>query len=119
MWPLRTSRSSSLRGGKRSFNVLFDSDDSLLLLSSGSFPLLHSYPYLRCCCRVQLPEGLSGPLGVNLGKNKSTVDAAADYEVGVEKLADFGDYIVINVSSPNTPGISHRGCSRGVLRLFS
>lgn len=45
-----------------------------------------------------------GPLGVNLGKNKETVDAAADYEVGIEKLGGFGDYVVINVSSPNTPG---------------
>ncbi len=52
----------------------------------------------------QLPDGLSGPLGVNLGKNKTTEDAAADYEVGVEKLGGFGDYIVVNVSSPNTPG---------------
>jgi dihydroorotate dehydrogenase len=81
-----------------------------MLRSSSPFPfLLYSYTY----CRVQLPEGLSGPLGVNLGKNKTTEDAAADYEIGVEKLADFGDYIVINVSSPNTPGIPRRGCSRG------
>mmetsp|Transcript_23674 Transcript_23674/g.61496 ORF Transcript_23674/g.61496 Transcript_23674/m.61496 type:complete len:405 (+) Transcript_23674:242-1456(+) len=46
-----------------------------------------------------------GPLGINLGKNKTTEDAAADYEVGVAKLGGFGDYIVVNVSSPNTPGL--------------
>lgn len=46
-----------------------------------------------------------GVLGVNLGKNKATVDAASDYEVGIAKLARFADYLVVNVSSPNTPGL--------------
>jgi len=48
------------------------------------------------------PRGL---VGVNLGKNKSTVDAASDYEAGVAALARFADYLVVNVSSPNTPGL--------------
>jgi dihydroorotate dehydrogenase len=46
-----------------------------------------------------------GIVGVNLGKNKDTVDAAADYVAGALKLAAFADYLVINVSSPNTPGL--------------
>jgi len=46
-----------------------------------------------------------GILGVNLGKNKDTEDAAADYELGAARLAPFADYLVINVSSPNTPGL--------------
>jgi dihydroorotate dehydrogenase len=46
-----------------------------------------------------------GMLGVNLGKNKLTVDAASDYEIGIANLARFADYLVINVSSPNTPGL--------------
>lgn len=46
-----------------------------------------------------------GIIGVNLGKNKETEDAAADYIVGIEKLAPYADYMVINVSSPNTPGL--------------
>lgn len=46
-----------------------------------------------------------GVLGVNLGKNKTTEDAAADYELGVEALASHADYLVVNVSSPNTPGL--------------
>jgi dihydroorotate dehydrogenase len=46
-----------------------------------------------------------GILGINLGKNKTTEDAAADYEIGVRALARFADYLVINVSSPNTPGL--------------
>lgn len=47
----------------------------------------------------------SGVLGVNLGKNKTTEDAAADYIEGVYSLAKFADYLVVNVSSPNTPGL--------------
>lgn len=47
----------------------------------------------------------AGLLGINLGKNKTTEDAAADYCIGVEKLAKLADYLVINVSSPNTPGV--------------
>ncbi len=46
-----------------------------------------------------------GVVGANLGKNKDTEDAAADYEIGAAKLAPLSDYLVINVSSPNTPGL--------------
>ncbi|QIK39235.1 quinone-dependent dihydroorotate dehydrogenase [Caldichromatium japonicum] len=47
------------------------------------------------------------PLGVNLGKSKIVplVQAAADYRQGFEAIAEFADYIVVNVSSPNTPGL--------------
>ncbi|MBT4769289.1 MAG: quinone-dependent dihydroorotate dehydrogenase [Rhodospirillaceae bacterium] len=48
------------------------------------------------------PKGL---LGANLGKNKETQDAAADYVEGVYACAPFVDYLVVNVSSPNTPGL--------------
>ena len=46
-----------------------------------------------------------GIVGINLGKNKEQPDAAADYAAGVAALGDFADYLVINVSSPNTPGL--------------
>jgi dihydroorotate dehydrogenase len=46
-----------------------------------------------------------GIVGANLGKNKDTEDAAADYEKGAARLAPLADYLVINVSSPNTPGL--------------
>lgn len=45
------------------------------------------------------------PLGVNLGKNKSSTNAAADYVAGVRILGPLADYLVVNVSSPNTPGL--------------
>jgi dihydroorotate dehydrogenase len=44
-------------------------------------------------------------LGVNLGKNKETEDAAADYEIGARRLGIYAAYVVVNVSSPNTPGL--------------
>jgi len=46
-----------------------------------------------------------GILGANLGKNKDSADAAADYVAGVKALAPLADYLVVNVSSPNTPGL--------------
>jgi dihydroorotate dehydrogenase len=45
-----------------------------------------------------------GIVGVNLGKNKNG-EAEADYAAGVRALAPYADYLVINVSSPNTPGL--------------
>ena len=53
-----------------------------------------------------------GVLGVNLGKNKTSPDAKEDYQVGIDKLAKYADYLVINVSSPNTPVCSLR-CAVG------
>ncbi|XP_043721451.1 dihydroorotate dehydrogenase (quinone), mitochondrial-like isoform X2 [Telopea speciosissima] len=56
---------------------------------------------------VQHGGGKAGPgiLGVNLGKNKTSEDAVADYVQGVHTLSQYADYLVINVSSPNTPGL--------------
>ncbi|HJT16452.1 MAG TPA: quinone-dependent dihydroorotate dehydrogenase, partial [Thermoanaerobaculia bacterium] len=47
------------------------------------------------------------PLFVNVGKNRDVpLDAAADaYAACAEKLAPFADVVVVNVSSPNTPGL--------------
>ena len=46
-----------------------------------------------------------GLVGVNLGKNKDSAEAAADYAAGARALAPFADYLAVNVSSPNTPGL--------------
>ncbi|MEM6492669.1 MAG: quinone-dependent dihydroorotate dehydrogenase, partial [Pseudomonadota bacterium] len=45
------------------------------------------------------------PLGVNLGKNKDSPDAAADFAAGAARFARCADFLTINVSSPNTPGL--------------
>ena len=47
----------------------------------------------------------TGLVGTNLGMNRDTEDAASDYERGVRVLGPLSDYLVINVSSPNTPGL--------------
>jgi len=49
--------------------------------------------------------GGRGLVGVNLGKNRDSPDAAADYAAAAATLAPYADYLAINVSSPNTPGL--------------
>lgn len=49
--------------------------------------------------------GGTGVLGINLGANRDSADRAADYEAGVRRFALRADYLVLNVSSPNTPGL--------------
>jgi len=48
-----------------------------------------------------------GILGINIGKNKVTAeeDALSDYEIAMEKVYPYADYITVNISSPNTPGL--------------
>jgi dihydroorotate dehydrogenase len=55
--------------------------------------------------RERHPRGSHGPVGVNLGKNKESADAATDYAKGARRLSPYADYLTINVSSPNTPGL--------------
>jgi dihydroorotate dehydrogenase len=48
-----------------------------------------------------------GPVGVNIGKTRAVpdADAAADYAASARAVATVADYVVVNVSSPNTPGL--------------
>lgn len=48
-----------------------------------------------------------GVLGINIGKNKTTAEAEAvdDYLVCLEKVYPVADYVAVNLSSPNTPGL--------------
>jgi dihydroorotate dehydrogenase len=60
------------------------------------------------------------PVGLNVGKSKSTplADAASDYRYTVERCGDAVDYTVVNVSSPNTPGLrelQHRDALEGII----
>jgi len=47
----------------------------------------------------------NGLIGINIGKNMSTQNDIDDYIYCVEKLGAYGNYITINISSPNTPGL--------------
>ncbi len=46
-----------------------------------------------------------GIVGGNIGKNKDSTDAVADYVTGAARLSPLVDYLTVNVSSPNTPGL--------------
>jgi dihydroorotate dehydrogenase len=50
-------------------------------------------------------SGAAGVVGANVGKNRDTEDAASDYVAGIEAVCGIADYLVCNVSSPNTPGL--------------
>jgi dihydroorotate dehydrogenase len=50
-------------------------------------------------------EGRRGLVGANVGKNRDTVDAASDYATGIAAVCGLADYLVVNLSSPNTPGL--------------
>lgn len=58
----------------------------------------------RLAQRLKSPHA-TGVVGANVGKNRETEDAAADYELGITAVTPFADYVVVNVSSPNTPGL--------------
>ena len=66
-----------------------------------------------------LPIGFK--VGVNLGKNKTTpdADAARDYASVAECFIDCADYFVINVSSPNTPGLRALQTKESLLPILS
>ena len=65
----------------------------------------------------RLPDA---PVGINIGKSKSTplAEAPADYLYTYERVASAGDYFAVNVSSPNTPGLrslQNRDALEGIL----
>jgi dihydroorotate dehydrogenase len=57
--------------------------------------------------RLRVRDILQVPLGVNLGKSKVTPveEAADDYRRSFERVGHLADYVVVNISSPNTPGL--------------
>ena len=67
--------------------------------SAGAVAVAENLRRLRDCVDV--------PVGVNIGKNRDTpVEAAADdYRVCLAATYDVADYVVVNLSSPNTPGL--------------
>lgn len=47
----------------------------------------------------------TGPIGINIGANKDSADRVADYVIGVRNMEALADYLTVNISSPNTPGL--------------
>ena len=61
----------------------------------------------------------AGIVGVNLGANRDSSDRVADYVAGVRRFADIADYLVVNVSSPNTPGLRDLQERQSLTRLLA
>jgi dihydroorotate dehydrogenase len=62
--------------------------------------------FLRQKKRLEKYQRTNGRvLGVNLGKNKLSESNTGDYVQGIQELAPYADYVVINISSPNTPNL--------------
>src|SRR6185312_4978398 len=55
--------------------------------------------------RLRARTGRPGIVGVNIGANKDAADRIADYAAGVALMAPVADYLTVNISSPNTPGL--------------
>jgi len=61
------------------------------------------------------------PVGINIGKSKLTPleEAESDYLYSLERLAPFADYLTVNVSSPNTPGLRSLQGPENIRKLVS
>ena len=55
--------------------------------------------------RLEGRDRTRGIVGVNIGANKDSADRIADYAAGVRTMAGAADYLTVNISSPNTPGL--------------
>ena len=70
--------------------------------------------------RVEKLYPFATPIVANIGKNKTTSaeDALSDYEMLIDGFKDISDYIVINISSPNTPGLRDLQNEKFIKELF-
>ena len=59
----------------------------------------------RAALRLERRDRSLGVVGVNIGANKDSSDRIADYAAGVRRMAPLADYLAVNISSPNTPGL--------------
>ncbi|MDE1172952.1 MAG: quinone-dependent dihydroorotate dehydrogenase [Parvibaculaceae bacterium] len=67
--------------------------------------------------RLEARRGRGGVVGVNIGANKDASDRIADYEAGIAAFEGLASYFVVNISSPNTPGLRSLQ-SRGELEVL-
>lgn len=83
---------------------LFRIPEHLALINRMGF---NNHGAARAAERLRRLGPRAGPLGINLGKNKDTPleQAAEDYLRCAEALGPLADYVVVNASSPNTPGL--------------
>jgi dihydroorotate dehydrogenase len=75
--------------------------------------------FQRLAKRMENFKRRQGWVGVNLGKNKEATDPIGDYCQGIEKFWTVADYFVVNVSSPNTPGLRDLQAKNQLRELLS
>jgi dihydroorotate dehydrogenase len=63
-------------------------------------------------------QRIGAALGVNIGANKTSQDFVADYVLGVTRFAELADYLTVNISSPNTPGLRDLQTEEALKRLL-
>ena len=61
----------------------------------------------------------AGIVGVNIGANKDSSDRIADYAAGVREMAPVADYLTVNISSPNTPGLRNLQAGGELVELLA
>lgn len=59
----------------------------------------------QATARLSKLKARRGIIGINIGANKDAGDRIADYVAGVRNMAALADYLTVNISSPNTPGL--------------
>ena len=60
-----------------------------------------------------------GIVGVNIGANKDSADRIADYVAGVKAMSPVADYLTVNISSPNTPGLRNLQAGGELVELLA
>jgi dihydroorotate dehydrogenase len=61
----------------------------------------------------------AGVVGINIGMNKGVEDPARDYCILVRQLGNYADYLTVNISSPNTPGLRNLQARENLMPLLA
>ena len=69
--------------------------------------------------RLVARRGRAGVVGVNIGANKDSTDRIADYAAGVKLMSPVADYLTVNISSPNTPGLRNLQAGGELVELLA
>lgn len=86
--------------------------------NKGQIDALHRLSIYRAGQNPKSDPSTGPIMGVNIGANKDATDRIADYEAGAARFAGLADYLTINVSSPNTPGLRDLQASSAVSEIM-
>lgn len=82
---------------------LFRDQSSAAVINAMGFPNKGLERFCGHLVKSNWPDNFR--VGANVGKNKETLEAGTDYALGVRTLAPYADFLVVNISSPNTAGL--------------